>query len=286
MFFIVYQQSTFCSPESDFGHHYRPQLHSPVTQQSEQLPNSNLPSSASSLATNTDCNNTNNNDIATHPILEELQVKNNYNPKQFDLMPLNARFFVIKSYSEDDIHRYVVNCVQLFFSENVSNRIFCRSIKYEIWCSTERGNKRLDRAYNEQQNHGPIYLFFSVNASGHFCGVAQMVSNVDYNCNSSVWAQDKWKGQFRVSWIYVKDVPNTYLRNVILENNENKPVTNSRDTQEVPYVKGCQVLRIIHNFTHTTSIFDDFIHYEKQQEEGGHKKTPPGLFFTVVFFFY
>jgi hypothetical protein len=36
-------------------------------------------------------------------------------------------------------------------------------------------------------------------------------------------------------------VPNAALRHIRLENNENKPVTNSRDTQEVPVEKGRQV---------------------------------------------
>jgi hypothetical protein len=58
---------------------------------------------------------------ASHPVLEELRSVNEYNPREYDLNPKNARYFVIKSYSEDDIHR---------------------SIKYEIWCSTEHGNRR------------------------------------------------------------------------------------------------------------------------------------------------
>lgn len=169
-----------------------------------------------------------------------------YNPKEFDLNPKAARFFVIKSFSEDDIHR---------------------SIKYGIWCSTEYGNKRLDTAFREREGKGPIYLFYSVNGSGHFCGVAQMSSPIDYQKSAGVWAQDKWKGQFEVRWIYVKDVPNSQLRHIKLENNEGKPVTNSRDTQEVPPEKGKQVLRVIHQYRHTTSIFDDFQHYEKQQLE-------------------
>jgi len=106
--------------------------------------------------------------------------------------------------------------------------------------------------------------------------MAQMMSNLDYSSSSSVWAQDKWKGQFEVKWIYVKDVPNSQLRHIKLENNENKPVTNSRDTQEVPPEKGRLVLKIIHNYRHTTSIFDDFVHYEKRQEEDVVlKDTPP-----------
>jgi len=169
-----------------------------------------------------------------------------YNPKDFDMNPKGARFFVIKSFSEDDIHR---------------------SIKYRIWCSTEYGNKRLDAAFREREGKGPVYLYFSVNGSGHFCGVAQMTSPIDYGKSAGVWQQDKWKGQFEVRWIYVKDVPNSQLRHIKLENNEGKPVTNSRDTQEVPPEKGKQVLRVIHQYRHTTSIFDDFQHYEKQQEE-------------------
>ncbi|KAF3426044.1 hypothetical protein E2986_02105 [Frieseomelitta varia] len=150
-----------------------------------------------------------------------------------------------------------------------------RSIKYEIWCSTEHGNKRLDQAYKEASREGaPLYLFFSVNGSGHFCGMAQMVSPVDYKSNSSVWSQDKWKGQFRVRWIYVKDVPNVQLRHIRLENNENKPVTNSRDAQEVPHAKGVTVLRILHTYRHSTSIFDDFGHYERKQAEEDQRKAP------------
>jgi hypothetical protein len=213
--------------------------------------------------------------LPAHPVLDKLRVENNYNPKEFDLNPRNARFFIIKSYSEDDIHR---------------------SIKYSIWCSTEHGNKRLDTAFKQhEKTGGQIFLLFSVNGSGrernasvgcvvscsdlflfvgHFCGMAQMTSSVDYASSSSVWAQDKWKGQFRVRWVYVKDVPNAQLRHIRLENNENKPVTNSRDTQEVPFEKGKAVIKIMHHFRHTTSIFDDFLHYEKRQEEESQRRVP------------
>ncbi len=168
------------------------------------------------------------------------------NPTELTMNINNARFFVIKSYAEDDIHR---------------------SIKYSIWTSTEHGNRRLDQAYRELKGKGGIYLFYSVNGSGHFCGVAQMMSEVDFNTITGVWAQDKWKGRFQVKWIYVKDVPNSQLRHIRLENNENKPVTNSRDTQEIPLAKAKQVIKIVHSYQHTTSIFDDFDHYEKKEEE-------------------
>ncbi|KAJ7481135.1 YT521-B-like domain-containing protein [Mycena galericulata] len=136
-----------------------------------------------------------------------------YNPANFELRPAFARYFVIKSYTEDDVHK---------------------SLKYEIWSSTEPGNKRLDKAFKECGGRGPIYLFFSVNASGHFCGMAEMLTPVDYTRSSTVWASDKWKGVFKVRWIYVRDIPNVNLRHIkLLNTTERKPVTNSRDTQEL-----------------------------------------------------
>ena len=176
----------------------------------------------------------------------KLKSENRYNPSELSINTLNARFFVIKSYAEDDIHR---------------------SIKHNIWTSTDHGNRRLDQAFRDQKGKGGIFLFFSVNGSGHFCGVAEMVSEVEFNTVTGVWAQDKWKGRFEVKWIYVKDVANNQLRHIRLENNENKPVTNSRDTQEVPLAKARQVIKVVHSYQHTTSIFDDFDHYEKKQEE-------------------
>lgn len=183
------------------------------------------------------------------PLLKKLMHKYNFNPRDLSLEWKNARFFIIKSYSEDDIFR---------------------SIKYSSWTSTEHGNRRLNDAFNEQEKTGiktPIYLLFSVNSSGHFCGVAEMKSKVDFDVETGIFVQDKWKGRFDVRWIYVKDVPNNTLRHIRLENNENKPVTNSRDTQEVHPDKAKQVLKIIHNYKAQTSIFDDFSHYEKRQEE-------------------
>lgn len=80
------------------------------------------------------------------------------------------------------------------------------------------------------------FLIPQVNASGQFCGVAEMIGRVDFNKSMDFWQQDKWTGYFPVKWHIIKDVPNPQLRHIILENNENKPVTNSRDTQEVWHI--------------------------------------------------
>ena len=108
---------------------------------------------------------------------EIARLKDTINPMTFDIAPKYARFYVIKSYSEDDVHK---------------------SIKYGVWASTDTGNRRLDAAYRESCNRGPIYLFFSVNASGQFSGLAQMESALDYTKKFGSWGQDKWNGTFQV----------------------------------------------------------------------------------------
>jgi hypothetical protein len=62
---------------------------------------------------------------------------------------------VIKSYTEDDVQK---------------------SLKYEIWSSTDPGNKRLDKAFKETAGRGPIYLFFSVNARCRFSTLCESVT--------------------------------------------------------------------------------------------------------------
>ncbi|XP_020524783.1 YTH domain-containing family protein 1 isoform X2 [Amborella trichopoda] len=186
--------------------------------------------------------NANNEDVSTIPN------KDQYNRPDFVTKYSDAKFFIIKSYSEDDIHK---------------------SIKYSVWASTPNGNKKLDAAYKEAQEKTggcPVFLFFSVNASGQFLGVAEMVGPVDFNKNVEFWQQDKWNGCFPVKWHVVKDVPNNQLKHIILENNDNKPVTNSRDTQEVKFDQGIEILKIFKEYGFRSSMLDDFVYYDGRQK--------------------
>ncbi|XP_008793127.2 YTH domain-containing protein ECT4-like isoform X2 [Phoenix dactylifera] len=187
--------------------------------------------------------------------------KDEYNRPDFPTKYDHALFFVIKSYSEDDIHK---------------------SIKYNVWASTPNGNKRLDHAFQvaqekmtEKGSKCPVFLFFSVNASGQFCGVAEMIGRVDFSKNMDFWQQDKWNGFFPVKWHIIKDVPNPQFRHIILENNDNKPVTNSRDTQEVKFPQGTEMLNIFNSYSSKTSILDDFGFYENRQKAMQEKRSKP-----------
>ncbi|RCV40909.1 hypothetical protein SEVIR_9G091300v4 [Setaria viridis] len=174
--------------------------------------------------------------------------KGQFNQEGFPVAYKDAKFFVIKSYSEDDVHK---------------------SIKYNVWASTPNGNKKLDAGYREAQEKSsdcPVFLFFSVNTSGQFVGVAEMVGPVDFDKTVEYWQQDKWNGCFPLKWHIVKDVPNNILKHITLDNNDNKPVTNSRDTQEVKLEQGLEMLKIFKEHVSKTSILDDFGFYENRQK--------------------
>lgn len=159
------------------------------------------------------------------------------------MFPPISRFFVIKSYTPDDVHK---------------------SIKYGVWASTEQGNKRLDEAYQESQV--PLHLLFSINSSGCFCGVAVMTGPVDFDKAFTGWSMhDKWTGLFPVKWIYVKDVSNKLLAHITLSNNGNKPITTSRNTQEVPFEEGMQVVQTFASHECYSSILENFEQYDQDE---------------------
>lgn len=72
-----------------------------------------------------------------------------YNNPAFPVEYDAAKFYVIKSYSEDDVHK---------------------SIKYNVWASTPNGNRKLDAGYKEARAKAPttsdskcpVFFFFSV----------------------------------------------------------------------------------------------------------------------------
>ncbi|KAJ0237652.1 Evolutionarily conserved C-terminal region 11 [Hirschfeldia incana] len=175
-----------------------------------------------------------------------------FNLPDFQIDYEDAKFFVIKSYSEDDVHK---------------------SIKYSVWSSTVNGNKKLDAAYRDAEaktlvdgKKRPIFLFFSVNASRQFVGLAEMVGYVDMNKDLDFWQVDKWCGFFPVEWHVVKDVPNWELYHIILDNNEGKAVTHTRDTHEIKLKEGLQMLSIFKKFSAVTSLLDDMDFYEEREK--------------------
>lgn len=93
-----------------------------------------------------------------------------------------------------------------------------------------------------------------------------MTSGVDLEEAMKFWKEGKnltWKGRIGVEWVFIKDVPNSALQHIVLPNNENRPVTFTRDTQEVLYEQGCQVLEIFANASSSESILSEFETYDR-----------------------
>ncbi|XP_074325567.1 YTH domain-containing protein ECT3-like isoform X2 [Apium graveolens] len=174
-----------------------------------------------------------------------------YNLEDFKIEYDSAKFYVIKPISEDDTHK---------------------SIKYNVWSSTPYGNKKLDTVFRDSHKETsnadticPIFLFYSVNGSGQFVGLAEMIGKVDFAKNLNFWQTEEWNGFFPVRWHIIKDIPNIQLRHIIIENNDNEPVTHTRDTKEIGFQHGLEMLKIFKNYTAKTSLLDDINFYENRE---------------------
>ena len=174
---------------------------------------------------------------------------NQKNSKLIDSINANSKFFVIKSFSEEDVHK---------------------SIKYNVWSSSKDGNLTLSNAYRiTEENKGNVYLFFSCNGSGRYCGLARMKSPCDENKTFGLWTQDgKWPGLFDVEWLFIKDVPFKEFKNVIItmKDGEVKPISNSRDTQEIPFEQAKTMIQKITDYQNTNTILEHFEFYDMRQE--------------------
>ena len=184
--------------------------------------------------------------LLRYPYLIDLNIKNE--PKIAELDD-KSQFFIIKSFSEEDVHK---------------------AIKYNVWTSTKNGNQTLDTAFKmSQEKGGDVYLFFSCNGSGRFVGLAKMKNKVEYTKFFPYWTQDnKWGGLFDIEWIFIKDVPFRQFKNIVImmKDGERKPISNSRDTQEVPNQEAVKMVEIMKGYLNTNTILEHFEYYDIRQE--------------------
>ena len=161
----------------------------------------------------------------------------------------NSQFFIIKSFSEEDVHK---------------------SIKYGVWSSSKNGNLTLSNAYKlSSDKGGNVYLFFSCNGSGRYIGLAKMKTSCDEKKSFEYWTQDnKWPGLFEVEWIFIKDVPFKEFKNIVItmRDGETKPITNARDTQEIPFEQAKIMVEIMEKYQNTNTILEHFEYYDLRQD--------------------
>ncbi|CAD8064853.1 unnamed protein product [Paramecium sonneborni] len=92
-----------------------------------------------------------------------------------------ATFFLIRAPTKDNVHR---------------------AIKYGIWTSSSRNNKKLNDASR------PVYLLFNVTQTSHFIGLAKIISEFRDKMHFKYWAEEnKWFGSFLIEWVFIRDLP-------------------------------------------------------------------------------
>ena len=174
---------------------------------------------------------------------------NTKNANLHEKVDSNSKFFVIKSFSEEDVHK---------------------SIKYGVWSSSKNGNLTLSNAFQmTKEKNGNVYLFFSCNGSGRYVGVARMKTFCDESRTFEFWTQDgKWTGLFDVEWLFIKDVPFKEFKEIIItmKDGEIKPISNARDTQEIPFEQAKIMLEKISNYQNSNTILEHFEFYDMRQE--------------------
>merc|ERR1712151_212978 len=174
---------------------------------------------------------------------------NNKNVNMQNTLSDASEYFVIKSFSEEDIHK---------------------AIKYNLWSSTKTGNKTLDESYKNTSAKGAFtYLFFSTNGSGKFSGLAKIKGNLQEDKIFPFWSQDqKWSGVFEIEFLFIKDCPFREFKNIIIpmRDGEVKCVSNSRDTQMIPEKEGKLMVDIIENYVNSNTILEHFEYYDVRQE--------------------
>ena len=146
---------------------------------------------------------------------------NTKNANLHEKVDSNSKFFVIKSFSEEDVHK---------------------SIKYGVWSSSKNGNLTLSNAFQmTKEKNGNVYLL----------------------------TQDgKWTGLFDVEWLFIKDVPFKEFKEIIItmKDGEIKPISNARDTQEIPFEQAKIMLEKISNYQNSNTILEHFEFYDMRQE--------------------
>ena len=166
----------------------------------------------------------------------------NFEPRKLK----NAKFFILRSTCDDDIHK---------------------AIKYGFWTSTYKNNVLLNDLFKKYSRSGtPIYLIYTVVGSGQYCGLAQMSSEVELKKTFSYWWEEvKWSGVFKVNWIYVKDLLYDEVEDIRLRNG-NK-VVSSKDGTELDFETGMEMLKRFKNSIYVSDIFEYFEFMDNREEK-------------------
>ena len=107
-----------------------------------------------------------------------------------------------------------------------------------------------------------------------------MKSNVQNDKVFPFWALEKYNNQlFDVEWLMIKDVPFKQFWNISIKMTDGveRPVTFSRDSQEVPLEQARMMLEVYENSASQNTILEHFEYYDMRQDNY-EKMFPMGLY--------
>ncbi|KAM7198874.1 YT521-B-like domain containing protein [Naviculisporaceae sp. PSN 640] len=172
-----------------------------------------------------------------------------------------TRFFIIKSFNEDNVRKCMVD---------------------GVWATQSRNGHTLTRAFASCKN---VILFFSINKSRAFQGYARMSTPPSPDTPRPGWMNNvHWDSSppFRVEWMSKVPVPFSLIGGLKNSYNENHPVLVGKDGQEVEERCGRELLRAMQDMAAKASAERNFDTPRKgpppqdYQSGGGSSAVSPG----------
>lgn len=156
-------------------------------------------------------------------------------------------YFVIKSFNIENIHK---------------------AIKYGVWSTTYSGNIIFDKAFAlAQSRNAEVYLFFSTNSTFAFQGIARLKSKFQTKTYSFWKGSEKYKsfnGSFNLDWLIIKDVPNSTLDKIQVNN---IPFSKLRNGVELTEKDALNAVSIFRNFYYCSSlVLSDFMRLDIEEK--------------------
>ena len=190
-----------------------------------------------------------------------------YNPNYGNRYP--SQFQPQNQYYNPYMQQQMLYRTEMYICSRYRNLIDINTKNASLYEKVDSNSKFfVIKSFSEEKN-GFVYLFFSCNGSGRYVGVAKMKTPCDETKTFEFWTQDgKWPGLFDVEWLFIKDVPFKEFKNIIItmKDGEIKPISNARDTQEIPFEQAKIMLEKISKYQNSNTILEHFEFYDMRQE--------------------
>lgn len=114
------------------------------------------------------------------------------------------------------------------------------------WIGLRKANVKVDNGY--RRSGGNVVIFFGVSKKRRFCGVARMLSAVDWENTDEDWMPredgEKYEGRFEVEWLTVNELHFDLIQHVPARLGKQRKAVQSMDGFELAPESGYELLRV------------------------------------------